>query len=113
MIQWAVKKWPRFFGGTPELRSSLSLHWLLLGRLVVCYFLLLALVITEVTHTNQNTQQIILAFTVLTILFGISLLSGLFLNVTSSQNWLGYTNIDRFFCYLVFYYPLRHKHFAS
>jgi two-component system sensor histidine kinase PilS (NtrC family) len=93
MIQWAVKKWPRFFGGTTELRSSLSLHWLLLGRLVVCYFLLLALVITEVTHTNQNTQQIILAFTVLTILFGISLLSGLFLNVTSSQNWLGYTNL--------------------
>jgi len=93
MIQWAVKKWPRFFGAGPELPSPQGLHWLLLGRLVVCYFLLLVLVITEITHTNQNTQQLILAFTVLTGLFGISLLSGLSLSVVARPHWLGYLNI--------------------
>lgn len=93
MIPWVVKKWPRFFGTSPGVDRSSGLHWLVLGRLIVCYLLLLALVISQITHTNQNIQQLILAFTVLAFLFGTSLLAGLFFDFFVHRSWFAYLNI--------------------
>lgn len=93
MIHWAIKRWPRFFGSSPEISSALGLHWLVLGRLIVCYFLLVALVITEITHKNENFQQLSLAFAVLAVLFGISLISGLLVDVFQDRSWLGFLNL--------------------
>jgi len=93
MIQWAVKKWPRFFGLNPEASDSFGLNWLVLGRLTICYLLLLALVITQITHTNQNQTQLVLTYAALAFLFALSLVSGLFFNFVYDRKWFAYLNL--------------------
>ena len=94
MFQWAVKRWPHWMGGSPELAKKGGLQWLLFGRLIVCFLLLFILSAEQIlSPRDAGLIQFQNALTILSFLFSVNLVVSL-LQFQLRENWLlGWLNI--------------------
>jgi len=94
MFQWAVKRWPHWMGGSPELAKKGGLQWLLFGRLIVCFLLLFILSAEQIlSPRDAGLIHFQNALTILSFLFSVNLVVSL-LQFQLRENWLlGWLNI--------------------
>ena len=86
MLQWALKRWPKYFASGRSREGKSELQWLMFVRLALGYFLLFMVALQSLGEKRLPTYQIGLAFFILSIQFGIGLfLSAILKHLPSSR----------------------------